>query len=227
VGGRIEFGARVDGDVLEAQVRDNGLGIAPDKLHEIFDLFTQLDRTLESQGGLGIGLTLARQIVSLHHGTIEARSDGAGHGSTFVVRLPIAAAMPAPAASTAAAEPAIAPRRILVADDNADAAESLAILLRMFGNDVRVAVDGEEAVRVADEFRPAVAFLDIGMPRVNGYEAATRIRREPWGKAMRLVALTGWGQPADRVQSQKAGFDLHVVKPASPEVLKQVLRDAA
>jgi CheY-like chemotaxis protein len=97
----------------------------------------------------------------------------------------------------------------------------------MFGNDVRVAVDGEEAVRVADEFRPAVAFLDIGMPRVNGYEAATRIRREPWGKAMRLVALTGWGQPADRVQSQKAGFDLHVVKPASPEVLKQVLRDAA
>jgi signal transduction histidine kinase len=224
-GGRIEFGARVDDRVLEVWVQDNGVGIPADKLHEIFDLFTQLDRTLESQGGLGIGLTLARQIAQLHHGTIEARSDGPGRGSRFVVRLPIVVA--APQARKPEPEPTVTPRRVLVADDNVDAAESLALLLRMFGHEVRIAIDGEEAVRVADEFRPEVAFLDIGMPKVNGHEAAMRIRERPWGRNVRLVALTGWGQPSDRLQSEGAGFDEHVVKPASPDVLRKVLRDAA
>jgi CheY-like chemotaxis protein len=180
---------------------------------------------LERQGGLGIGLTLSRQLVHLHGGTIEARSEGTGQGSTFVVRLPIAAA------TAPASEPeddgvaAASPRRILVADDNRDAGESLALVLRTAGHTVRLAPDGESAFELAAEFRPEVAFLDIGMPRMNGYDVARRIREEAWGKSIRLVAVTGWGQESDRLRGEAVGFDHHLVKPVPPDHLNRLLRN--
>jgi CheY-like chemotaxis protein len=221
-GGHIAFDAHVDGDVLEAVVRDDGVGIPPAKLTEIFELFAQVDRSLERETGLGIGLTLARQLVELHRGTIEARSEGPGQGSTFVVRLPIDVTAPI-AAEPEQRQPAVRTRRILVVDDNRDAAESLALLLDAAGHTVRFATDGGAALDMAGEFRPEAAFVDIGMPRMNGYELAQRLRAEPWGAAIYLVALTGWGQEADRRRSGEAGFDAHIVKPASPAAIDEVL----
>ena len=223
-GGRIDFTARVDDRMLDVHVKDSGVGIPRGKLGEIFELFAQLDRSLERQGGLGIGLTLARQLVVLHRGTIAAHSDGVGQGSTFVVRRPVAAVAVAPVAR-AEPEPATRPKRILVVDDNADAAESLALIMRVAGHEVRLAADGVDALRVAAEFVPEVAFLDIGMPRLNGYETARRMREEPWGKSVYLIAMTGWGQQNDRQRSERAGFDAHVVKPASPGALQKMVRD--
>jgi len=229
-GGRLEFAARTMDGMLEVAVKDSGVGIPREKLSEIFELFAQVNRSLERQGGLGIGLTLARDLVQLHGGTLEAHSDGHGCGSTFVVRLPVVAPSPAPAPATdgpVALRPADTPRRILVADDNRDAAESFAILLGLASHAVRLALDGEEAYAVAEAFRPDVVFLDIGMPRLNGYEVARRIREQPWGRRMLLVALTGWGQEADRDRARAAGFDDHLVKPASPEALARILAGAS
>jgi CheY-like chemotaxis protein/two-component sensor histidine kinase len=227
-GGRIELAARRTTAGVEIAVRDNGVGIPEDMLGRVFDMFTQVERSLErAQGGLGIGLTLVKRLVELHGGTVEARSAGPGRGSEFVIRLPDHAAAASAPASLATLEeplPDMPPgRRILVADDNRDAADSLAFMLRVVGHDVRTAYDGEQAVQIADAFRPALALIDIGMPRMNGYDAARSIRARDYGREMVLVALTGWGQPEDKQRSQLAGFDHHLVKPVDPSVLDRLL----
>jgi CheY-like chemotaxis protein/anti-sigma regulatory factor (Ser/Thr protein kinase) len=226
-GGDIRLAAeRRDGGVV-VSVRDTGIGIAPEHLPRLFEMFSQVDSALErSQGGLGIGLALVRGLVEMHGGTVEARSEGRGKGSEFVVRLPAAGgtttrdAGPPGESGKAPAPPG---RRILVADDNRDAADSLAEMLRLGGHEVHAAHDGLEAVEAAGWFRPEVAVLDIGMPRLNGYEAARRIREQPWGRAMTLVALTGWGQEEDRRRAAEAGFDHHLTKPVDPAALDTLL----
>ena len=223
-GSQIDVSAWVDENhMLSLSVRDRGAGIPREKLAEIFNLFAQLDRTLEHQnGGLGIGLTLARQIIELHGGTIEARSEGVGLGSEFVVRMPV---LPAPLVTPAETPvpPRLATRRVLVADDNRDAADSLAMLLEMNGHQVIRAYDGRSAVELAARHRPEVLLLDIGMPELDGYEVARRIRELPWGADAMLIALTGWGHEQDERRAHAAGFDAHVVKPAKKDVLNQLL----
>ncbi len=226
-GSRIRLSAAREGaGVVAIRVRDTGVGIPTEMLPKIFGMFTQVERTLEkSQGGLGIGLTLVKRLVEMHGGTVEARSDGPGLGSEFIVRLPVATEPavlePAPPAGKAVA--ASSPRRILVADDNEDAATTLAMILEILGHDVRIANDGAAAVTLAAAFRPEVVLLDIGMPKLNGYEACARIRAEPWAGAVTLVALTGWGQDEDRRRSHEAGFDHHLVKPVDPAALEKLL----
>jgi PAS domain S-box-containing protein len=225
-GGRIEL--TVDRRIGEAavSVKDSGIGIPADMLPRVFEPFAQADPTLDrSDGGLGIGLTLVERLVALHGGTVEARSDGAELGSTFVVRLPIAAevAMNPTKATPTARQPLAPARRILVVDDNLDAADSLGMLLRMLGNQVRTARDGLEAVGAAEEFHPDVVLLDIGLPKLDGYEAARRIRAQRGGADMLLVALTGWGQPEDRRRSREAGFDHHLTKPVEFDEMKALL----
>ncbi len=226
-GGRIVLAVVRDRDQVVVSVRDNGIGIAEDALPHIFEMFTQVDASLaRSQSGLGIGLTLVKQLVEMHDGTVEARSAGASHGSEFVVRLP---ALPEDfrpvAAGTPTAARRAAPHRILIVDDNQDAAESLATLLDIAGNETRLAFDGAEAVDVATSFRPEVVVLDIGLPKLNGYEVAQAIREQPWGKSMVLIALTGWGQDEDRQKSRDAGFDAHMVKPIYHENLAALLAE--
>ena len=209
-GGRIELEVQqLDGDV-EVAVRDNGIGIPPEMRERIFEIFTQVERSVEkSQGGLGIGLSIARRLVEMHGGTIRVSSEGAGRGAEFVVRLP----MNVPRA-----------RRILVADDDPDAATTLAILLETAGNVVRVANDGQAAIEVAAEFAPDVVLLDISMPRLNGYDACQRIRELPSCSGSYVVALTGWSLDRDRRRANEAGFDCHLVKPVEPETLMKLVR---
>lgn len=226
-GGRIAITARGAGVTAELSVRDTGIGIAADTLPRVFDMFTQADRSLEkTQGGLGIGLTIAKRLVELHGGTITAASEGLGRGSEFTVRLPAAAA---PAASSpgphAEAPRPVVRRKVLIADDNHDAAASLAMLLRTMGHETRTAADGEAAAAAAEAFRPDVILMDIGMPRLNGYDACRRIRATDWGRDVTIVALTGWGQADDRRRSEEAGFDRHVVKPVEPGVLEGLLAE--
>jgi CheY-like chemotaxis protein len=216
-----------EGDV-EISVRDNGVGIPPAMLPEVFEMFTQVDGSLErSQGGLGIGLTLVRRLVEMHGGTVEASSEGRGLGSEFLIRLPLSP--PAPVQDEpeeAGAGPDAAPpvrRRILVADDNVDSATSLALMLEFMGNDVRTAHDGLAAVAGAAELRPDLILLDIGMPGLNGYDACREIRRQPWGNGVVIVALTGWGQEEDKRRSREAGFDQHLVKPVEPTALDRLM----
>lgn len=214
-----------DGDQAVIRVRDTGIGIHPEMLSRVFDMFRQ-DRTGgRSRGGLGIGLSLVKRIVELHHGTVTAHSEGLGRGSEFVVRIPSIDAIQAHAHRTehASTEAQPARRKILVVDDNEDAAESLAALLSINGHDTRMAHDGNNAVKVAEGFRPDIVFLDIGMPMLDGHETAKLIRQQPWGKEMVLVALTGWGQSEDRRRSKDAGFNHHLVKPADPEVVEKLL----
>jgi CheY-like chemotaxis protein len=201
-------------------VRDQGIGIPADALPTIFDMFMQVEESLDrSRGGLGIGLTLAKQLVELHGGTIEARSQGSGKGAEFSVRMPVVPVLTAvddahelePQADLAASF------RILVADDNIDAAESMGTMLRLMGNNVRIVRDGQQAVDEAAAFRPDLALLDIGMPRLNGYEVARLVRRQRWGQEIVLVALTGWGQEEDKRKAAEAGFDHHFTKPVSPD----------
>ena len=227
-GGRIVLETEKLSDWVEVRVRDNGTGIPKEMLGRIFEMFAQVGRALErSQGGLGIGLTLAKRLVEKHGGTIEAHSDGLGTGSEFVVRLPTADVNDVSAPTSNGQEPAgaIASRRILVADDNIDSANSLGMMLEVTGHQVRTAHDGAEAVRFAEEFRPDVAILDIGMPKLNGYDAAQRIRREDWGKAIVLIALSGWGQEEDKRRSREAGFDSHLTKPVDFKTLRNLLID--
>jgi len=236
-GGRIALGVQVEGEEVRVTVADNGVGIAADMLGEVFEMFTQVARSIErSNGGLGIGLSLVRRLVELHGGSVSARSAGVGLGSTFVVRLPLvrasgaaASVTPAPAGAAGAVVQAVRGRilRVLVADDNADAAESLASLLALDGHDIRTAYDGFDAVEQAGAFRPELVFLDIGMPRMDGYEAARRMRSMPELDGVMLVALTGWGTEADRARSRAAGFDRHLLKPALPDEVQAVLADAA
>jgi CheY-like chemotaxis protein len=190
-------------------------------------MFFQIETTLErSHGGLGIGLWLVRRLVELHGGSVEARSEGLNKGSEFIVRLPILveqSQVQSLEGSRPMEKPAATGYRIVVVDDNHDSAESLAMLLRLSGNEVHTAHDGLEGVRVVEEVRPQVALLDIGMPKLNGYEACRRIREQPWGKDLVLIALTGWGQEEDRRRTEEAGFDAHTVKPVDHSTLMNLL----
>jgi len=225
-GGRIRLTAERRGAEVCVSVRDNGIGIMPEMLPRLFEMFSQAKPALErSQGGLGIGLSLAKGLVEMHGGMVQAHSDGPGTGSEFVVRLPIGVALPVPRPPPGALEEApAAGRRIVIADDNRDAADSLAMMLTMMGHQVRTASDGQEAVEAVEAFRPDVVLLDIGMPRLNGYQAARRIRAQPWGKDIMLVALTGWGQEEDKRRAYQAGFTEHMVKPVEPAALATLLR---
>ena len=224
--GQIELSARRDGDRVTVKVRDSGVGIPPDKLIDIFDMFTQVNYTLErAQGGLGIGLTLVKRLVEMHGGSIEAHSEGPGQGSEFVVGLPVAihAEAAPPVSTNGGYSPPRRSRRILVVDDNRDAAESLEMMLTIMGNEVRTADDGLQAVELATGFNPEVVFMDLGLPLLNGFDAARRIRQQPGGTDTVIVALTGWGQEADRRRSREAGFDQHLVKPVDPVALEALL----
>jgi signal transduction histidine kinase/CheY-like chemotaxis protein len=225
-GARIAVEARIDGQSLALCVRDPGLGIAPDMLPRIFDLFTRAETSHEpATGGLGIGLSLVKRLVEMHGGTVAAQSDGPGRGSAFTVRLPTAAPPVAVAtAATGDARPASPERRrILVVDDNRDAAESLQTLLALWGHEVAVVHDGLEAVAQALAFRPDVVLLDIGLPRMNGYDACRAIRAQSGGTEAVIVAITGWGQEQDRRRSEEAGFDAHLVKPVEERALREVV----
>lgn len=228
-GGKISLSAIREGSDAVVSVRDNGLGIPSDMLSSVFDMFTQVDRPKEqSQGGLGIGLTLVRRLIEMHDGSIEARSDGAGKGSEFVVRLPLLL-LPLDEKLEGSDAPAVKRQghgRILVVDDNRDSADSLAMLLRLKGNEIRTAHDGAEALAVAELFHPEIVLLDIGLPKLNGYDVARRIRLQPWGKEALLIALTGWGQDEDRRLSQEAGFNFHIVKPVDLAALEALLAGA-
>jgi CheY-like chemotaxis protein len=214
---------------VSVRVRDTGIGIPAGALSTIFDMFSQVDRPIErSTGGLGIGLALVRGLVEMHGGTVTAASDGSG--STFTVTLPVLAAAPepGPTAPPAAEDgPRPAGRRVLVVDDNRDGAESLAEMLRLLGHEVRTAHDGVEAVGAAAAFRPGLILMDVGMPRLNGLDATRRIREQPWGRDVAIVALTGWGQENDRERSRQAGCDGHLVKPVELADLQRVLAGEA
>jgi PAS domain S-box-containing protein len=226
VGGKIWLSVEQEGKDVVLRVRDNGDGITSDILPRIFDLFTQADRSLaHSQGGLGIGLTLVKRLIEMHRGTVEAHSAGSGQGSEFIVRLPVA---PPPQQHS---EPLATPKtttltqslRVLVVDDNVDAADSLAMLLRMSGHVVRVAYSGRTALEAAMDAHPNIVLLDIGLPQMDGYEVARRLRQQAQLKDIRLVAMTGYGLDTDRQRSQEAGFDAHMVKPVELQKLEELL----
>ena len=213
-----------DGEAV-IRVRDRGIGIDADQLTRVFEMFTQVDTSLErSRDGLGLGLTLVKTLVELHGGRVEAHSEGLGRGSEFVVRLPVAdVSEEATTPPSLVTPPPAVSRRVLVVDDSHDGAESLAMLLRFEGHQTWKAHDGLEAIEAADRIRPDIVLLDIGLPRMNGYEACRRIRQAPWGNTLVLVALTGWGQEDDRVRSREAGFDAHMVKPVDHDELLEFL----
>jgi signal transduction histidine kinase/ActR/RegA family two-component response regulator len=229
-GGHIWLSAGRRGEDVVISVRDNGIGIPAESLRSIFDMFSQVDRTIErSTGGLGIGLALVKGLAEMHGGSVTAESPGLGEGSTFTVRLPVLEEHAEAAPETLAGDGPRAARpkqRILVVDDNRDSAASMAMMLQLTGNEVRTAHDGIEAVEVAEVFRPQVILMDLGMPRLNGYEATYRIREQPWGRHVIIVALTGWGQEADKVQAQEAGCNGHLVKPVNLPDLERLLAEA-
>jgi CheY-like chemotaxis protein len=230
-GGEIAVKARREKNRLCVSVKDNGIGIAPDVLPKVFDLFVQAERTLDrSQGGLGIGLALARNLVDLHGGTIAAHSEGPGKGSEFVARLPLSPTRSTPAGAPAVGAPAPARRRsglrILLVDDNLDAVDVLAEALRSFGHEVVVAHDGPEALTLARDFRPHTALLDIGLPVMDGYELAARLPAAA-PTHVKLIAVTGYGQEADRDRAKAAGFHAHLVKPVDLDTLADLLAELA
>jgi signal transduction histidine kinase/ActR/RegA family two-component response regulator len=226
-GGRISLSVRREDSSAAISVKDTGIGIPAEQVSKIFELFTQFHaKTGDYQGGLGIGLALVRRLAEMHGGTVAARSDGPGRGTELTVHLPLLATQAALAlreAPQSAAVMADRRRRILVADDNTDAVESLALLLHLAGHDVRVAHDGVETLAVGNQFEPEVVLLDLGMPKMDGYETARRLRQESWGQHAMLVALTGWGQHRDRERTAEAGFDVHLVKPISDVELFQAI----
>jgi CheY-like chemotaxis protein len=224
-GGHIRLTAEPQGSDVVVSVKDEGIGLPADKLTSIFDMFTQVDQSLEkAQGGLGVGLTLVKRLVEMHSGRSEARSEGLGMGSEFIVQLPVISGTSIPA-TTDLDEPVVpkSALRILIVDDNRDGADSLALMLKILGNDTRTAYDGQEGVELAGGFRPEVVLLDIGLPKLNGYEACRRIREQTWGRNMVLIAVTGWGQEGDRQRSHVAGFDYHMIKPVDPHALMKLL----
>jgi CheY-like chemotaxis protein len=230
-GGRIALMVRRDGGRVSVSVRDNGVGIQPTMLSRIFDPFTQDGLPDRVQSGLGIGLHIVQRLTTMHGGTVEVRSAGRGQGSEFIVHLPVAPVLAAEALPEADPDRREGHsrggprgrRRILIVDDNRDAADSLAAMLSMMGNDTQAAYDGLAALDMAPAFQPDVILLDIGMPRLNGYETAERIRQQPWGQHVLIVAVTGWGQEADRRRSAAAGFDRHLVKPVDLAALSELL----
>jgi signal transduction histidine kinase/CheY-like chemotaxis protein len=227
-GGKIWLTAATRGGAVEVTVRDTGIGIPAEALPRIFDMFSQVDRSMErAAGGLGIGLALVKGLVEMHDGTVTAASAGPGRGSTFTISLPMlpaeeAAAHDAPDLDHGSPDP---PRRILVVDDNRDGAESLVEMLRLLGNEVLTAHDGLQAIERAGQFRPDVILMDIGMPLLNGLEATRRIREQAWGSTMKVIAVTGWGQDADRERSRTAGCDGHLVKPVGLADLQRLLAE--
>ncbi|MDL2354225.1 MAG: ATP-binding protein [Pseudomonadota bacterium] len=226
-GGAIWLRGWREGDQALLSVRDTGIGIPVESLASVFEMFSQLAPALErSKGGLGIGLALVRGLVGLHGGSISATSGGVGQGSEFLVRLPALAGAAAPE-RPAAAPAAAAPRRVLVVDDNVDAAETMTMALDMLGYEARAAHDGASGLREAEQFAPHVVLLDIGLPDLNGYEVAGRIRRAAWGAGMVLVAATGWGQDADRQRARDAGFDRHMTKPIDFTLLQALLAETS
>lgn len=225
-GGHIRLSVHREEGVAVITVADDGIGIPPGMVGKVFEMFTQVDRTLEkTTGGLGVGLSLVKGLIEMHGGTIEAHSQGEGRGSEFIVRLPVASSAPPKVEPpvAAAAVGMVRRRRILVADDNVDSAQSLGRLLELLGNEVRTANEGLQALSAAEAFRPHVLLLDIGMPNLNGYEVCRRIREQAWGQNAVLVAMTGWGQEEDRRQSHEAGFNLHLVKPVDFGAIKKLL----
>ncbi|HTU93691.1 MAG TPA: response regulator [Gemmataceae bacterium] len=234
-GGYINLSVERQDDEVVLRVRDSGIGISPNMLSKIFELFTQGERTLDrSQGGLGIGLTLVRRLVELHGGTVRAFSEGLGRGSEFVVRLPILQSSgewrpagsdgKATVANACGSSPLAPPRRILIIDDNQDSADSLAILLHMLGHEVRVAYDGESGLLLAEEFSPDIMLIDIGLPRLSGLEAAQRIRHDLGLRDALLIAMTGYGQEEDKRRSREAGFNAHLVKPVDFSELQALMK---
>ena len=225
-GGTIWLSLRLEGEHAMITVRDNGSGIAPELQPAVFDLFTQADRTIDrAQGGLGIGLTLVHRLVELHRGTVSVFSEGIGRGSTFTVRLPLLEAAAPRAASTAPSSNghAAAAGRILVVDDNIDAARTLAMMLRALGHEVTVAHDGPSAIEISAKFEPQLVLLDIGLPGMDGYAIVARLRALPGGATMIIAALTGYGEEQDRRRSRAAGFDHHFVKPLALPALQTLL----
>ncbi|HXT04534.1 MAG TPA: ATP-binding protein, partial [Casimicrobiaceae bacterium] len=225
-GGRIGLTVERDGGDAVIRVQDTGIGIDKAQLPRVFDLFMQVDSSLKrSATGLGIGLGLVKQLVSLHDGTVVAQSGGIGQGSEFIVRLPVsdAAAAPSVPETTLEAPTTATPRRILIVDDNRDSADSMATMLNLNGHEIETAVDGLAALDAAGSFRPDVILLDIGLPKLNGYDVVRRIRAEPWGKRIVLIAVTGWGRDEDRERSREAGFDHHLVKPVNLAALTKLL----
>jgi signal transduction histidine kinase len=226
--GRIWLSAERDDGSVWLRIRDNGIGISPDMLPHVFDLFVQLDEAAaRSQGGLGIGLTLVKNLIEMHGGTVEARSDGLGQGSQFVLRLPLCSIQPRIDSDdnfdSRQVDGVPCGHKLLVVDDNEDAANSLALLLRLKGHHVEVAHHGPAALEIAEGYRPEMIFLDIGMPGMDGYEVARRLRQHPELKNIVLAALTGWGQQEDRRRSSEAGFDHHLVKPPELELVDSLL----
>lgn len=224
-GGTVSLRAKRVGDEIVVTVKDNGDGIPKDKLDSIFDMFMQVERTSDrSQGGLGIGLTLVKRLTEMHGGSIEARSAGEGQGSEFIVHLPILnrPAVAAPTGPDAASE-SRPQRRVLIVDDNRDSADSLAMLMQLTGNKTYMAHDGIEAVEAVEKHRPEVVLLDIGLPGLDGHEVCRRVREQPWGKDIIVIALTGWGQEDDRRKSEEAGFNGHLVKPVDYDMLLELL----
>lgn len=226
--GRIAVSLEQSGSHASISVKDTGEGIAPESLGKVFDLFTQSERGGgKAHGGLGIGLSIVKGLIELHGGSVEAASPGLGGGSEFTVRLPLAADLAAPAPAAYGRAPAASGRRVLVVDDNIDAAMSLAALLELSGSETRVAHDGEEALATAKRYRPDVILLDLGLPRMSGYDVCRAIRSGPGGDEPLIVALSGWGQEQDRIKSDHAGFDGHLVKPADFAQVTEVLQRAA
>ena len=229
-GGQIRLDAVVDNGTVIIRVRDTGLGVDSDLLPHIFDLFTQADRTPDrAQGGLGIGLTLVKRLVELHGGSVQAHSEGLGSGAEFVVRLPTLASSSEPVMRTPLRIPVVAPAdarslRILIVDDNVDAADSIAMLLSMEGHETRSVNTARAALLAVPDFKPEVVLLDIGLPEMDGYEVARHLRAQGGTQRLRLVAVTGYGQPADRLRAHEAGFDEHMVKPVEPTALQDFLR---
>ena len=224
-GGRIWVDARRAGQEVVVAVRDSGIGIPAAKLPHVFEMFAQAHRdSARGQAGLGIGLTMVRSLVELHGGSVEARSEGPGRGSEFLVRLPLAGSVQPehPHADDGAAA-LLEGRRVLVVDDNADAAESLALLLHTAGAEVRIANDGPAGLQAADEFRPHAVLLDLGMPGMDGFEVARRLRADARQAGLVIVALTGWGQEEDRRRTRSGGFDRHLPKPVDVDGLLDIL----
>lgn len=227
--GEIFFSMSVEGENVVFTVKDNGIGIPPEMQERIFEMFTQIEHPIDKTfTGLGIGLTLVKQLVEMHGGTISAYSEGVSKGSEFIVRLPyLSQEIHEPNNGVIDDETAINTKllKVQIVDDNKDASKILAQLMETLGNEVRVAYDGVQAIQLAREYRPDVILMDIGMPNMNGYEATREIRQQPWGADITIIALTGWAQMEDRQKSAEAGYDYHLVKPVDFNELTKLLSD--